>query len=74
MREREIEKQTTSIDGVTSITTDSRGIVEMGEWHGYGERTGKKQEGGKKKNREGMESGGGREVGKKNVISQGSLK
>ena len=49
------------------MTTDSRDIVEMGEAHGYGERTGK-EKGGKKEEKK-MESGGGREVGEKNMIS-----
>ena len=49
------------------VTTDSRDIVEMGEAHGYGERTGK-EKGGKKEEKK-MESGSGREVGEKNMIS-----
>ena len=37
---RERERQHRSMAS-PPVTTDSCGIVEMGEWHGYGERTGK---------------------------------
>ena len=63
---REREKQRRSIAS-PPVTTDSHDIVEMGEAHGYGERTGK-EKGGKKEEKK-MESGGGREVGEKNMIS-----
>ena len=48
MGKQESEKEKDNVDWWRH-RIDSRGIVEMGEWHGYGERTGKKQEGGKKK-------------------------
>ena len=43
---REREKQRRSVVS-PPVTTDSRDIVEMGEAHGYGERT-RKEKGGKK--------------------------
>ena len=42
------------------MTTDSHDIIEMGEAHGYGERTGK-ETGGRKEEKK-MESGDGREL------------
>ena len=38
---REREKEKDNVDWWRH-RIDSRGIVEMGEWNGYGERTGKK--------------------------------
>ena len=52
------------------MTTDSCDIVEIGEAHGYGERTGKEtRERKEEKKKEKKECGDGREVEEKNVIS-----
>ena len=66
-RERERKRKTTSIGGVTGLIVAVllRWVSGMGmerEW----ERNRKEE---RRKNRERMESGGGREVGEKNVIS-----
>ena len=57
MRER--EKQRRSVAS-SPVTTDSCDIVEMGDAHVYGERTGKEKRGRKEEKK--MESGDGREL------------